>query len=452
MAKRRAVGGALSNAGAQFREIAQLLMRQKIAEEAAIRENERVTERQKALENLRHLNDLSEVGAREDSSIRTERRKLPFTIGESQQNTLPPPSAVLGANRQLEGEPDVAFKGPFPVMDIPGLGPREQVAFPVGREGQSEIELLLRAQAAKQAQFDKANRTAEGYKERMLPGGVKGILGATGEEIPTERTGEQEAERQSAIESGTRDEKKLTEQMLAGVRGTGRQLAGGMNPITGEPQFGVVDVRSGATTPVEGLAPRPQSGGAGAGIDPAQSARSLFDRFKTLSDEINSGAGPEQILTGLGRKGLAFINMDDAMQEFQQLREPLGIMVAVLTQGSRPTDRDAQVLSGLLPGGTTPKPVAKNLLNNMEKMLAESKKRTGVDISQMSQEQIQEMVKKAPEMNRAQFQMFIQQLTQPSRREPGAIQENVPGEAGMQDAMEELKRVLGSGRGRGGGF
>jgi hypothetical protein len=83
------------------------------------------------------------------------------------------------------------------VMDLPGIGRRTQIAFPMRPEGEapSEIEQLMRARQAEESNFLKQEKIAEGYKPRLIDGPmgpVSGFLGADGKPVVTERSGAEE--------------------------------------------------------------------------------------------------------------------------------------------------------------------------------------------------------------------------------------------------------------------
>lgn len=345
MAKRRAVSGALSNASTQLRQIALAMMRQQMEDESARKQAELVASRQRDLENLRHEHDLTERAAGEDIGMRTERRKLPFEIGRSTEQTLPSPSAVLAANQQMEGEPDEAFRGPFPVMNIPGLGPREQVAFPVGREGQSEIEQLLRAQAAKQQGFDTKNRIAEGYKERILPGaGVKGFQGAAGEEIPTELTGEQAGlkERDTALAGRLSPEVVSAEVDRAGDISYGQEA-------------GQIKARRdllGALEQIEKTISAARASGRPA-TQGIQSMQANGEKMIELANLLNNQAGGAQArVSGMVGRAMAFAGYNDSRKLLDDLREGTAIMFAsALGHVGVKTQQDVDSTKRLLPEG-----------------------------------------------------------------------------------------------------
>lgn len=345
MAKRRAVSGALSNASTQLRQIALAMMRQQMEDESNRKQAELVATRQKELENLRHGHDLAERAAGEDIGIRTERRKLPFEIGRATEQTLPSPSAILAANQQMEGEPDEAFKGPFPVMNIPGLGPREQVAFPVGREGQSEIEQLLRAQAAKQAGFDTRNRIAEGREKRILPGtDTEGFISATGEAIPTQLSGEQAGAREKATILGGRlsSEVREAEGDLSEERGYGqeagqikarRDLLGALEQI----EKTIAGARAQGRPATQGI----------------QSMQANGEKMIELANLLNNQTGGAQArVSGMLGRAQAFAGYNDSRKLLDDLREGTAIMFAsALGHVGVKTQQDVDSTKRLLPEG-----------------------------------------------------------------------------------------------------
>lgn len=198
----------------------------------------------------------------------------------------------------------------------------------------------------------------------------------------------------------------------------GSQIAGGVDE-SGQPGFFKLDKGSGRATRIEGASPTPTggAGGAGGAGNRQESMRTFVDAYEKLSKDINSSSGFEQMQNGTYRWGAQLFNQDDTALLFNTMKKPLGVMLAVIAQGSRPTDVDAKAFESLLPGFTTPKPVAEQMMANIKKVIGES------GYGDMS---LQQILASVPErtITPAERQFYLQQLQKRLTTPSGAMLPN----------------------------
>src|SRR5690606_25317270 len=149
---------------------------------------------------------------------------------------------------------------------------------------------------------------------------------------------------------------------------------GGMNPISGEPQFAFA--RPGQTQPVEGIAPRiPEQGGGGG---PEQNARiamadQMFDTFKKASESINVAAGPGQLWEGFKSwaEAKGQVSRDPVM--FDRMRGALAATLLAAISGAQASDRERDAVMQILPDFTTRSDVAEDQLTIVSNMINAAK-------------------------------------------------------------------------------
>lgn|SRR3990167_7829375 len=336
MAKRRGVGGAIgAGLGAGLSSLGQHL--QAVAERRL--ENDLIMERQAALSKQNDLEASNRAKESQKAQLMQKAIEDPVFARRLQTSGL---GQVLGINFPEPTSEDILAPIGAALSEAQS---EEQVDTPEGvinqlRSGggiisdtpvQGQVQVkppqiaqLLAARNAKEEKFKQIKGAEPFTAEYMSPSGIMmrertTVEGARGMAEPTERTNAQEAAREGAV--------------------------------------------AGAVRAAQEANTLPDTGQTGA-------AQSLFNAFKLLSNKINIDEGIKQLQVGAARRGKALLNQDNDAQLFLQSRQGLGVMLAVLAQGSRPTDRDAQVFADLLPSLTTPKGVAGPLLTNVESMIA----------------------------------------------------------------------------------
>ncbi len=268
---------------------------------------------------------------------------------------------------------------------------------------QSERTGLRNAFTAKQEEFEaqphideSGNEVAEG------PDGSTQLRG---------RTTEQEGKRQAGItDIGT---------PAAGRRAftTARQSAAGdpaIVPILGSDGATNSLARVGPTGGPDIFAAAPLTGANAGGTQEAR-AGAIGDqlaRFKELSEHVNKYDGMDQRWRGISQWFQSKTGEDLKAEEFSRVLEPLGIALAVYTQGSRPTDTDARIMTQSLGGFMTSKTVAQNLIAVAQRAVELSKRANpGLDLDNMTEAEIEVAMAKGlfkPTMTADQLARLLQ--------------------------------------------
>lgn len=304
-----------------------------------------------------------------------------------------PSAESLLSRAELVGESDPAYPGAGTVLDLPGRGPTTITAHPM-RDGSSKIEELLKAGEVAREQAIQNKRRADAQRVGEIPhigpDGIEGFKGPDGSFIPTERDPITEAGRQAAlIEMTTPGKVDLAVQTAKGTAPYSPVYIPGMGP-NGPTTY---EQTPGGTPRDLGTGSRSTAANPTGGDAKANALATRLDRFATLVEHVNTESGPGQLMKGgVGwMKGAA--RLDPLAEEYGRMVEPLGLELAVYTQGSRPTDKDAEIMARSLPSWTTTKPVARQLLAMAKKAMegaVAANRAVGLDLPNMTIEQIEQ--------------------------------------------------------------
>lgn len=359
MAKRRALGSALTRQSETLQDMVQAMIRARIQEESQAR----LFAQQDKLESARNKNIADRQA--ELAGLQAQQRKDQYML-ENPAAALPGPTRMAQGVGEGIDKADAMEKLPTRLGVATSMGGTQQ-PFPMpmgggmamipGPTNRPEIAQLLAQRAQKEealkAELERKRKEAEDAKLRIGPTGASGFMSGT-TFVPTERTGEQEGSRQATIEKTTRP-------------GAISRAAGVEAGQTGAR----IDTEHGRIDKVRELAQaRDTSEPAGAGGESRKrAAQEALSNFKMLSADINRFDGEQQLIEGGKRKLGALMNRDNNAIEFERVRRPLAMQLTVLIQGSRPTDTDVLIQGDLLPGFTTPSTVAKRLIAAAESMI-----------------------------------------------------------------------------------
>ncbi len=163
---------------------------------------------------------------------------------------VPSPTALVN-QMGAEGVRDEAFQGPFPTMNIPGVGRREQVALPLRAQNErTPIEELLRAREATEGRLLGEERVKNAAIPRIQPDLSTGFQTREGDMVQTTLNPTQEGEKtRLAAASGTQHpayveaEKRIKIEMERALGPVMASRAGQVTTAQGMSQMGVDKMR-----------------------------------------------------------------------------------------------------------------------------------------------------------------------------------------------------------------
>jgi hypothetical protein len=368
MAKRRAIGRALSRAGASFSDLADAMLRARIQEESQmrqfgqqdklLRERERLqSQRQTDLAKLQHQQQMEQDKLEHPEAEFESGTRLAAPIAQeidrvTDIKALPTREGITSRMGAREAPIPIPFGG--------------FSAETVQTRNRPEIESLVAQAGSKRKEIEQEIARLAAERDRTTPQigpeGAQGFYDTSGNFRNTERTTPQQGAREAGIERTTRP---------------GAVARAGAT--TGAQVGATIDAKAGRLDDLAAIAEAEhvESGGAGAGGQQAESAKIALARFKELVKEVNQWEGPEQVVEGGKKMVKSWGNLDNAMTEYQKRRMPLAMQLTVLIQGSRPTDTDVLIAGGLIPDWRTPKTVADNLLSTIDDILTRTGGRPG---------------------------------------------------------------------------
>jgi len=174
---------------------------------------------------------------------------------------------------------------------------------------------------------------------------------------PTRELGLEMRGREGTQEIGQREADALSE--------TTNQSRTRLGDVKHQRKLEELDAASSWRLPVAEMAAQAKAGG-NAGISSAIDEQ--VARAQALSRVLNTKRGPAALLRGWTGQAEGEMNLNDAQREYDRIRGSLGVLLATRYQGSRPTDRDAQVFENLVPKPTDSEAVATQLWDNLKTM------------------------------------------------------------------------------------
>lgn len=282
------------------------------------------------------------------------------------------------------GESDPFYEGGGTQMTLPGGRSITHFAHPMGREERTPIEDLIRTRESAeshnylQTKADNERKRLEAFED--APGfdpdlNAEVLTGPGGQRKLTGRTPGMEASAERTVFDALTPGAIRRAGGEAGARAQADpQIVGGINPLTGEPNFGRVRP-TGPAELIEGLSPAPKAGGSGETDGNTASrmrmARELFTGYKEAADKISTGARPGQMITGFRQWAGQFLG-DENSELFSKVREPLAATIMSAISGAQGSVKEQDAFSKLLSGYTTSKGV-KDIINaTVERMISEA--------------------------------------------------------------------------------
>lgn len=203
MAKRRSIGAGLGRASTRIGDLIDMLLKNQLQEQSQAKQAGYVASRQRELAELQHSQQMERLGFQANQQQGTEKRvglrDIAGDIQSASNMTNLPTFQDVNTRAGQFGEDQMDIKA----MPLPRTGMGSPMAMPTGSVGSPAIQDLMKQRQTREQAIKAELGIQEQGKEQILPGGNKGFIGRDGSPIATERTAQQQAERDKAIKLGS---------------------------------------------------------------------------------------------------------------------------------------------------------------------------------------------------------------------------------------------------------